>query len=132
MLLKFASSDSGTDKCLFLSSNGESSQINKAIKSVWKKAEVEGAPSSTLFRKSAVSSVHSSSDSHEARGHLADLRAHNVSTATRYYRLQEKSKPSVLPSKHLRQVMRGEDESPSISTVTRVKLPNVPEAKTKK
>ena len=130
--LKFASSDSGTDKCVFLSSNGESSQINKAIKSVWKKAEVEGAPSSTLFRKSAVSSVHSSSDSHEARGHLADLRAHNVSTATRYYRLQEKSKPSVLPSKHLRQVMLGEDESPSISTVTRVKLPNVPEAKTKK
>ena len=34
VLLKFASSDSGTDKCLFLSSNGESSQINKAIKSV--------------------------------------------------------------------------------------------------
>ena len=118
--LKFASSDSGTDKCVFLSSNGESmvsSQINKAIKSVWKKAEVEGAPSSTLFRKSAVSSVHSSSDSHEARGQLADLMAHNVSTATRYYRLQEKSKSSVLASKHLRQVMRGEDESPSISTV---------------
>ena len=41
----------------------------------------------------------------------------NVSTATRYYWLQEKSKSSILASKHLRQVMRGEDESPSISTV---------------
>ena len=116
----FAASDSGTDKCVFLSSNREamvSSQINKAIKSVWKKADVKGAPSSTLFRKSAVSSVHSSSDSNDARGNLAELMAHNVSTATRYYRLQEKSKFSVLASKHLRQVMRGEDESPSISTV---------------
>ena len=91
--LKFAASDSGTDKCMFLSSNGESmvsSQINKAINSIWKKAEVEGAPSSRLFRKSAVSSVHSSSDSNEARGHLVHLMAHHVSTATRYYRLQEK------------------------------------------
>ena len=94
-----------------------SSQINKAIKSVWKKAEVEGVPSSTLFRKSAVSSVHSHSESNETRGNLADLMAHNVSTATRFYRLQEKSKSSVKASKHLRQVMRGEDESPSISTV---------------
>ena len=73
---KFAASDSGTDKCVFLSPNGESlvsSHINKAIKSVWKKAKVEGAPSSTSFTKSTVSSVHSSSDSNEARGHLADL-----------------------------------------------------------
>ncbi|CAH3179409.1 unnamed protein product, partial [Porites lobata] len=94
-----------------------SSQINKAIKSVWKKAEVEGAPSSTLFRKSAVSSVHSCSESNEARGNLADLMAHNVSTATRFYRLREKSKSSVKASQHLRQVMRGDDDSPSISTV---------------
>ena len=43
--------------------------------------------------------------------------AHNVSTATKYYRLREKSKSSVLASKHLRQVMRVEDESPSISTI---------------
>ena len=48
-----------------------SSQIHKAMKSVWKKAEVEGAQSCT-FRKSAVSSVQSSSDSndtdHNSRG----------------------------------------------------------------
>ena len=64
-----------------------------------------------------MSSVHSSSDSNEGKENLADLMAHNVSAATRYYRLQEKSKSAVLASKHLRQVMRGEDESPSISTV---------------
>ena len=98
----------GPDGCVFVTSNGEpmvSSQINKAIKSVWKK-EVEGAPSSTLFRKSAVSSVHSGSESNEARGNLADLMAHNLSTATRFYRLQEKSKSSVKASKHFCQVMR--------------------------
>ncbi|CAH3189238.1 unnamed protein product [Porites lobata] len=118
--LKITASNTGPDNCVFITSTGEamvSSQINKAIKSVWKKAEVEGAPSSTLFRKSAVSSVHSCSESNEARGNLADLMAHNVSTATRFYRLREKSKSSVKASQHLRQVMRGNDESPSISTV---------------
>lgn len=118
--LKFTPSNTGPDKCIFITSSGEpmvSSQSNKAIKSVWKKAEVEGAPSSTLFRKSAVSTVHSCSESNEARGNLADFMAHNVSTAMRFYRLQEKSKSSVKASKHLRQVMREEDESPSISTV---------------
>lgn len=118
--LKFTPSNTGPDKCVSKTSSGEpmvSSQINKAIKSVWKKAEVEGAPSSTLFRKSAVSTVHSCSESNEARGNLADFMAHNVSTAMRFYRLQEKSKSSVKASKHLRQVMREEDERPSISTV---------------
>ena len=97
------------DKSLFLTWNGESmesSQINKAIKSVWKKAGMKGSPSSTLLRKSAVSTVHTNSESNEARGNLADLMAHNVDTARKYYRLQEKSKSSVEASKHLRNVMR--------------------------
>ena len=50
-----------------------SSQINKAIKSIWKKADLEGAPSSTLFRKSAVSNMHSYDES--------NFMAHNLSTA---------------------------------------------------
>ena len=58
-----------------------SSQINKAIKSIWKKADLEGAPSSTLFRKSAVSNMHSYDESNEARGNLADFMAHNLSMA---------------------------------------------------
>lgn len=95
---------------VFLTWNGEtmeSSQINKAIKSIWKKAGMEGSPSATLFRKSAVSEVHTKSESNEARGNLADLMAHNVETARKYYHLQEKSKSSVQASRHLRQVMRG-------------------------
>ena len=53
------------NESVFLTWNGEtmeSSQINKAIKSVWKKAGMEGSPSSTLFRKSAVSKVHTNSE----------------------------------------------------------------------
>lgn len=104
-------SSSDNKKCVFLSWTGEplaSSQISKALKSVWKKAEVDGTPSSTLFRKSAVTGVHRSSDSSEIRGNLADLMAHNTGTAQRYYKLHEKSVTSVQASKQLRKVMRGE------------------------
>ena len=41
------------------------------------------------------------------RSNLADLMAHNVSTAQKYYKLQEKSMSSVKASKQLRDVMRG-------------------------
>ena len=114
-----AGSTNRPDDSVFLSFFGEpmvSSQINKAMKSVWKKADVEGAPSSTLFRKSAVSNIHSCNDSNEARENLADLMAHNISTAKKYYRLQEKSKSSVLASKQLRQVMRQDTEESSSKT----------------
>lgn len=83
---------------VFLSWNGEalsSSQINKGIKSIWKKAGIKGSPSSTLFRKSAVSKVHTNCHDNEEQDNLADLMSHNVSTARKYYRLQEKSKSSV-------------------------------------
>ena len=111
------------DNCLFLSFNGEpmaSSQINKAIKSIWKKADMEGAPNSTLFRKSAVSKVHGSNESNEARENLADLMAHNMSTATKYYRLQEKSKSSVLASQQLRKIMRQEADDERLSPTSSV------------
>ena len=113
----------GPDNKLFLSFNGEpmaSSQINKAIKSIWKKAELEGSPNSTLFRKSAVSSVHSSNKSNETREQLADLMAHNISTAKKYYRLKEKSKSSVLASKQLRQVMRQDANDERLSPANQV------------
>lgn len=96
---------------VFVSWNGEdlkSSQVNKAIKSVWKKAGMTESPSSTLFRKSAVSKVHNTSHGEEAQGNLADLMAHNIDTARKFYRLQEKSKSSVKASQQLRNVMRGQ------------------------
>ena len=71
------------------------------------------------FRKSAVSGFHKAAESSE----MADLMAHNVSTAQKYYKLQEKSMASVEASVQLRDVMRGvspvaensEQESTSIT-----------------
>ena len=103
---------SGDERDLvFLSWNGEqlcSSQINKAIKSIWMKAEVSGNPSSTLFRKSAVSGFHKVAERSEMCDNLADLMGHNLSTAQKYYiKLQEKSMASVKASKQLKHVMHG-------------------------
>ena len=80
---KVAGASKDDNSCVFLSWTGEalrSSQVNKAMKSIWKKAKVVGAPSSTLVRKSAVSGVHSVSESSGSRCDLADLMAHNVGT----------------------------------------------------
>ena len=66
---------------------------------------MDGNPSSTILRKSVVSQVHTVTSSGEARENVADLMAHNVQTATKYYHLQEKSKSSVEASKQLRTVM---------------------------
>ena len=112
---KVAGTTANPNSNVFLTWNGEpmvSSQINKAIKSVWKKAQVDGNPSSSLLRKSAVSRVHTASDSNEARGNLADLKAHILQTANKYYRLQEKSKSSVQASKQLRSIMREQSDHP--------------------
>ena len=76
-----------------------------------------------MFRKSAVSGFHKAAESSEIRDNLADLMAHNVSTAQKYYKLQEKSMASVEASKQLRDVMHGvspvaeisEQESTSIT-----------------
>lgn len=113
---KVAGTTANPNSNVFLTWNGEpmvSSQINKAIKSVWKKARVDGNPSASLLRKSAVSRVHTASDSNEARGNLADLMAHNLQTANKYYRLQEKSKSSVQASKQLRSIMREQSDHPN-------------------
>ena len=112
---KVAGTTANPNSNVFLTWNGEpmvSSQINKAIISVWKKAQVDGNPSSTLLRKSAVSRVHTASESNEARGNLADLMAHNLQTANKYYRLQKKSKSSVQASKQLRSIMREQSDHP--------------------
>ena len=102
---------------VFLSWNGESlhsSQINKAIKSIWKKAGVKGSPSSTTFRKSAVSTMHE--QHHDLSANLADLMAHNLETARKYYRVTEKSKSSVKAAKQLRSAMRSSEREPEVLT----------------
>ena len=78
-----------------------SGQISTAINAAWKKAGIEGHISSTLFRKSAVTAVHTN---HQGmKGQLADLLADKESTAQRYYKLHEKQQSrikaaAVLPS----------------------------------
>ena len=78
---KVAGETKSSSERVFISLSGEalgSNQINKAIKSVWKKAGMKGSLSSTLIRKSAVSKVHTSSHSNEEQGNLADLMAHII------------------------------------------------------
>ena len=97
------------DSRVFLSWNAQSlasSQISKSMKSVWKKAKIDGDRSSTILRKSAVSKVHNVASSSEEHNDLANLMAHDVATARKYYRLQEKAKSSVKASRKLRTVMR--------------------------
>ena len=90
------------DEALFPSFNGtkiESSQINKAIKSVWKKAGVGGRIHSTLLRKGAVTACHKNHK--EIISNLAELMAHREDTTVKYYCLSEKGKASVKASQAL-------------------------------
>ena len=85
-------------------------QPNKQIHQICvEESGYERKPFSTLIRKSAVSKVHTTNHSNEEQGNLADLMAHNVNTARKFYRLQEKSKSSVKASQNLRIVMRGKE-----------------------
>ena len=97
---------------VFLSWGGkpmESSQMTKALGSIFKKAGVKGPVHHTLYRKSAVSRCH---DKHkEISGNLADLMAHREVTAQKYYRVLEKSKSSVKASQKLHGIMRNTEES---------------------
>ena len=106
----------GTEEHLpvFPSFNGtklQSCQINKAIKSVWKKAGITGPIHSTLLRKGAVTAIHKNKK--EAASDLADLMAHKEATAVKYYRLTEKAQASVKASQVLHSVMRKRSSAPS-------------------
>ena len=86
-----------------------SSQINKALHSVFIKATVSTKITSTSFRKAAVTNVHERNP--EMSGKLANLMAHNEATASKYYLLPKKTKASVEASQHLSRLMRAEHTS---------------------
>lgn len=94
-------------KPMFLSWSGkclQSSQVTKALGSIFKKAGVEGRIHHTLYRKSAVTRCH---DKHKnISSHLADLMAHRETTAEKFYRLFDKRKSSVKASQTLHGMMR--------------------------
>ena len=96
----------------FLSWNGknlESNQIGKALKSIFKKANIEILISSNDFRKGAVTEVHDNHKNYNSS--LAILLDHEESTANRYYRLCEKTQASVRASKQLAFAMRNSGKS---------------------
>ena len=100
-----------TSGSVFLTWNGQtmtSSQINKALQSIFKKATISSKITSTSFRKAAVTNVHERNPEFSSR--LAGLMAHNESTAKKYYLLSEKTKASVEASTKLAQLMRGQDD----------------------
>ena len=81
-----------------------SGQISTAINAAWKKAGIEGHISSTLFRKSAVTAVHTN---HQGmKGQLVDLLADKESTAPRYYKLHEKQQSRIKAAAVLPSIMR--------------------------
>ena len=92
---------------VFLSWTGaklESGQISTAINAAWQKGGMQGHVTSTLFRKSAVTNVHSRHK--EMKSNLADLMAHKESTAQRFYRLQEKQEACLQAATNLPSIMR--------------------------
>ena len=110
----------------FLSWNGknlESSQIGKALKSVFKKANIEILISSNDFRKGAVTEVHDNHKNYNSS--LAILLDHDESTANRYYRLCEKTQASVRASKQLAFAMRNSGKNDLVTEEnTEVQLPS--------
>ncbi|XP_068678068.1 uncharacterized protein [Montipora foliosa] len=108
-----SSSDKNSDKAVvFLSWSGlklESGQISTAINAAWRKGGMEGHISSTLFRKSAVTTVHANHK--EMRGDLADLMAHKETTAKKFYRLREKQDACLQAATQLTSIMRSSAET---------------------
>lgn len=125
------SEEYGSNKSrVFLSWNGcklESGQISTAINAAWRKGGMEGHVTSTIFRKSTVTKVHTQ---HKGmKSDLADLMAHKEGTAERFYRLKEKEKACVQAASSLTTIMRSaepkkgvEDTLPTATTSHDVSL----------
>ena len=90
-----------------------SGQISTAINASGKKAGLQGHISSTLFRKSVVTTVHTKHK--DMTGQLADLMAHKESTAQRYYKLHEKQKSSIQAAAELPSIMRATSTANKVS-----------------
>lgn len=86
----------------------ESSQMSRALSSIFQKAGIDGPMSHTLYRKSAVSECHQNRK--DISGNLADLMAHRESTAEKYYRVFDKSRSSVKASQILHGIMRNAEK----------------------
>jgi site-specific recombinase XerD len=91
---------------VFVSWNGKqmtSGQVTHCLQSLWKKAGLREDVTCTLFRKTAVSTMHQ--EHPELKGNLADLMLHREATANKSYKLVQREKTSVAAAVKLRQVM---------------------------
>ena len=90
-----------------------SGQISTAISASWKKAGLLGHISSTLFRKSAATAVHTKRK--DMTGQLTNLMAHKESTAQRYYKLHEKQQSCIQAATELPSIMRATSTANKVS-----------------
>ena len=102
---------------VFRSWNGEPvDNIGRCFQATLKKAGLHDI-TCTLFRKSAVSTVHQHCPTEKAN--LADLIGHRQKTATRWYRIVDKEQTSVHAAAKMAEVMNN-DEAVSHSPMTDV------------
>lgn len=97
--------------CLGLDQKLESGQISTIINAAWKKGGMEGHVLSTIFRKSAVTSVHQNHKKMKRR--LADLIEHKDSTATRFYHLHEKQGTCLEAGSNLSKIKTAHEKTPA-------------------
>lgn len=97
--------------CLGLDQKLESGQISTIINAAWKKGGMEGYVLSTIFRKSAVTSVHQNHKKMKRR--LADLMEHKDSTATRFYHLHEKQGTCLEAGSNLSKIKTAHEKTPA-------------------
>lgn len=97
--------------CLGLDQKLESGQISTIINAAWKKGGMEGHVLSTIFRKSAVTSVHQNHKKMKRR--LADLMEHKDSTATRFYHLHEKQGTCLEAGSNLSKIKTAHEKTPA-------------------
>ena len=100
---------------VFVSCNGNnlaSGAVSRQINSIWKRSGVYGENippkrniSSTIIRKSATTLVHDKF-TEESQQPVADLLAHNLSTAKKYYRLKDRLKQAITGTRVISQVFK--------------------------
>ena len=100
----------------FLSWNGkalEGGQVSRCLQSLFKKAGMRDDITCTLFRKTAVSTMHQKHP--EMKADLADLMCHRQETENKRYRLVQREKTSVAAAVKLSQFMANKSASETVS-----------------
>jgi site-specific recombinase XerD len=79
--------------------------VGRCMQTFWKQAGLRDDITCTLFRKTAVTTVHNNCP--DMKGNLDDLMCHRTETANRFYRLVEREKTSVKAAIKLKELLTG-------------------------